>query len=410
MRRICKVTREMSTATLPSEARRNVALFTLASDLSAQPKMRFVKVRNSAGQDVDALVVEGVPVFRSGTFRDSMGFQHTWEGLHMDQMVAHFDMLKNRGIFADVPIRKGHGALFGDPIDGVIGYHTALRTEKRTSPVDGKEYDYLLADYEILDSDAINKISSKLWRNVSAEVGPFLTNDEAEFWPVYQGVAYVDIPAVEGLKQFSKANGVGEKFSVFMLDDKKEAPVGTEDNNGQQGTTPPPVQPQFDAAQFARANFQFTIGGRQTQDFAAVQAHITGLETAQAEVKNSNRSAFIKGLADGAAPKILASQIEGIELYAMKLDDESWSAFEKSWGTAPSTPVTGNHGQSTPQGQALPPASTPEGSAPQGTDEVTTLEDIIAHHKRSNMPRAALESTKSFQRLKALKPDSSALA
>lgn len=373
--------------------------------------MRFSKVRNQAGQEVDSLVIEDVPVFRSGTFRDSMGFEHTWESMHMDQMVSHFDLLKNRGIFADVPIRKGHGALFGDPIDGVIGWHSSLRVEKRSNPVDGKEYDYLLANYEILDPDAINKISSGLWRNLSAEVGPFLSNDNAEFWPVYQGVAYVDIPAVEGLKQFSKNPGVGTKFSIFMLGNEKEAPVGTENDNGQQGTTPPPAQmPQFDAAQFARANFQFTIGGRQTQDFAAVQAHITGLETAQAEVKNSNRSAFIKGLADGAAPKILASQIEGIELYAMKLDDESWSAFEKSWGTAPSTPVTGNHGQSTPQGQALPPASTPEGTAPQGTDEVTTLEDILAHHKRSNMPRAALEGTKSFQRLKALKPDSSALA
>lgn len=398
----------MSTATLPREARRNVALFTLADALqSNRSKMRFTKVRNAAGQEVDALVVEDEPVFRSGTFRDSMGFQHTWEGIHMDQMVAHFEMLRSRGIFADVPVRAGHGSFFGDPIDRVIGYHTGLRVEKRVNPTDGKEYEYLLASYEILDPDAINKISSSLWRNRSAEVGPYLTNDEAEFWPVYSGVAYVDIPAVEGLNQFSKANGVGEKFSIFMLGNEKEAPVGDENKTG---------GPQVDPALFAKANFTFTIGGRQTNDFAAVQAHITEvegklttLETAQNEAKEANRAAFIKGLAEGQAPKILASQIDSISAFAMKLDDEGWTQFQKAYEVAPATPVTAQHGQQTPAGQAAP-ASVPAAQGASTEGEVTTLEEIIAHHKRANMPREALEGTTTFKRLKAIKPDSPALA
>lgn len=406
VRPICKVAREMSTATLPSEARRNVALFTLADTLSFRPKMRFGKSKNPAGEEVDALIMEDVPVFRSGSFRDSMGFQHTWEAMHMDQMVAHFDMLRNRGIFADVPVRRGHGALFGDPIDGVIGWHTALRHEVRTNQIDGKDYEFLLAAYEILDPDAMTKISSGLWRNLSAEVGPYLTNDEAEFWPVYSGVAYVDIPAVEGLKSFSKNPNVGKTFSIFMPNFEKEAPVGSENDNGQQGTpTTPPAQ--LDPAQFARANFTFSIDGRQTQDFAAVQAHITTLETAAFEAKKANRSLFIKGLAEGNAPKILAAQIEQISGYALKLDDEGWAAFEASWGVAGSLPHTSEHGKA----EETPGASAPGGNPPASTEpsEEQTLADIVKHHRRGNMPTKALEATESYQRLKALNPQNKAL-
>lgn len=403
----------MSTATLPTAARQNVALFTLADSLSFKPKMRFGKAKNPAGAEVDALVLEDVPVFRSGSFRDSMGFQHTWEPLHMDQMVSHFDLLKGRGIFKDVPVRRGHGALFADPIDSLIGYHTGLRTEKRTNQVDGEEYVFLFGSYEILDPEAMTKISSGLWRNLSAEVGSFLSNNETEFWPVYQGVAYVDIPAVEGLASFSKYPGVGEKFSI-MLGSEKEAPVSGDTNNGTQpqGTQTPPAAPpaqpaaQLDPAAFARASFQFTIGGRQTNDFSAVQAHITSLETAQTETKNANRKLFIKGLSEGPTPKILAPQIEQIESYALGLADDAWTAFEKSWGVAPATPHTSQHGAA----QSTPSASQPGGNPPAGEHtEVDTWAGIVQHHRRGNMPQKALEQTESYQKLKALDPTNKAL-
>lgn len=409
---------EMTTATLPLAARRNVALFTLAESLSFQPKMRFAKTTNAAGVEVDALILEDVPVFRSGTFRDMMGFQHTWEDIHIDQMVSHFDLLRNRGIFRDVPTRRGHGALFADPIDNVIGYHTALRSERRTNQVDGEEYLFLLAGYEVLDPTAIEKISSTLWRNLSAEVGSFLTNNETEFWPVYHGVAYVDIPAVEGLKQFSRQTGFGETFSV-MLNTDKEAPVSGNANTGtQQTATPPtppvpppapPVQPpapQMDPAAFARASFMFTINGRQTNDFSAVQAHIATLEGAANEAKAANRRMFIKGLAEGPTPRILAPQIEGIEGYALTLDDDAWAKFESSWGVAPATPVTGQHGAPV---NGTTPASVPEGAGTGTAGEIEVAAEIVRQHRRSNMPTKALEATASFRKLKALDPTNKAL-
>lgn len=401
----------MTATMLAQDARRNVALFTLADGISFKPKLRFAKKDNGSGQEADILVIEDLPVFRSGTFRDSMGFQHTWEDIHMDQMVSHFDLLRNRGILKDVPTRKGHGALFGDPIDNVIGWHTGLRAERRTNQVDGQEYLYLLANFEVLDADAIQKISSGLWRNVSSEVGSWITNNETEFWPVYQGVAYVDFSAVEGLSQFSNHQGVGSKFSI-MLNTDEEIPV-TQPHvapatvpavpTGPAPTAQPaPAVQQFSAAELSRMNHKFTVNGQEVSDFAAVQAHITNLENAAAETKANNRKNFIKGLAEGSAPKILATQIEGIEAYALKMDDASWEAFEKSWNVVSATPILGNHtaGNTGNQGQ---PTGTPQQNQ---NDEVSTLEGIIKQHRMGKMSQTALENTASFKKLKQLKPDS----
>lgn len=405
------------TTTLAPDARRNVALFSAPGDQAVKPKFRFEKKSPTEGSpEVDVLIVEDLPVFRSGTFRDSMGYQHTWEDIHMDQMVAHFDLLKNRQILPDVPVRAGHPSFLTNALHEVIGYHSSLRSERRTNPVDGKEYLYLLGTFEVSDPGAIDKISRGLWRNVSSEVGSWLSNDEAEFWPVYQGVAYVDFSAVEGLRQFNSHNGVGQRFSL-MLDDEKEAPVAGEDEkqtggstqggpanqgNGQTGTanhgqqTPPP--------------FQFSIGGRTTTDFAAVQSYINTLETAAHETKQNGRKNFIKSLAEGAAPKILATQIEGIEGYALNLDEAGWEAFQKSWEVAAPNAALAQHSGSNGSGQTgtpAPPDGTPEARA---LTEVDTLEGIVKQHRMGKMPEPALQATASYKKLKQLKPDSPVLA
>ena len=102
--------RIMSTATLPRSS-----LFFTSRPLDALPttKTFFAKGKNASGGEQQVLRVEGMPVFRSGTFRDSMGFQNTWESMHMREMVLHYNHLKDSGIFADVPVRAGHPAFFG---------------------------------------------------------------------------------------------------------------------------------------------------------------------------------------------------------------------------------------------------------------------------------------------------------
>lgn len=400
------------TTTLDRVARQNVVLFS-AGDSGFKPKFRFEKRPSAiegASEELEVLIVEDLPVFRSGTFRDSLGYQHTWEGLHIDQMVQHFDLLRNRGIVTDVPVRAGHPGFLTNNLKEVVGHHMSLKSEKRTNPVDGVEYDYLLATFEVTDPGAMEAISRGTWRNVSAEVGGWTSNNETEFWPVYQGVAYVDFSAVEGLRGFSSHNGIGKQFSLMLDGDNKEAPVSGENTSTPAATQPgsgaaPSTGPQLDAAQFARANFTFTIGGRTTNDFSAVQAHINTLEGAASEAAEANRKAFIKGLAEGDQPKIMASAIGAIEEFALKLDESGWAAFTKSYESAPAVPAISQHasGQVNPEGQSA------VGSTPAEPDDISTAADIVAHHKNSGMSPDKIKMTGSYKKLLAAKPDHAVL-
>lgn len=387
-----------------------------------EPKMTFAKkaaTDTTPAQDV--LTVEDLPVFRSGHFYDSNGFEHNWEDLHMEQMVANYNLLVSRRILPDVPVRADHPSFLSSRLASVIGYHTALKTERRKSPADGVEYLYLLATFEVSDPSAIEKISRGLWRNVSAETGGWQSNNATEFWPVYQGVAYVDIPAVEGLSGFSSHQGVGTSFSIMT--ETKESPVTSPTNGSvataaaggstvQNGNTSPttPASPAVsfqtaDPAAFARSQFTFTIAGQQTQDFSAVQAHISALETAADEQRQQTRKDFIKGLAEGPTPKILASAIPQIEGYALKMDGDSWKSFVDSWGQAQAVPAVSQHAVST----GNPTGTTPVTGATEPT-AADTLAAVLKQHRYSGMHEAEIQKTASYSKLKALDPNHSALS
>jgi hypothetical protein len=425
------------TDTLTADARRNVALFQ-SGDYSG---VRTYKKQDKQGRSV--LRVENFPVFRSGTFRDSMGIQHTWEPIHLDQMVANFNLLKARNIFADVPVRKGHGALFGDPIDSLIGWHTDIRKVKRIASHDGKEYDFIDVDFEILDPEAQAKIEAGLWRNRSSEIGSYTTNDEAEFWPVYHGFAFVDIPAVEGLSGYSKnVEGVGSKFSI-CFENSEEAPVsGTQENP--EGTKPqaedaesqptqsaqvvPPVTPaqgvteeqdkekeqeEVEVAQTqvvsqeekpettqpsahsAQRSFQFKISGSPTTDFAAVQRHIEVLETFQRETLENARKNFVNGLV--TANKVPATQLDGLTEFALGLQPSQYEAWKKIYEDAPAMPLFGNHSTST--------SNHSNGGPSDNEARIEVLKGIVKHHKDSGLSQDRIEQTSSWKELQELTSD-----
>lgn len=385
--------------TLAPEARRNVALFS-GADFSAVGCPQFAKKKDSKGSDY--LSVSDMPIFRSGVFRDSMGFQHTWDDFHMAQMVSNYELLKGRRIFEDVPVRKGHPGFLSNPMDDLIGYVREMRTERFTNPADGKEYTYILANYDILDPSAAEKVQSGLWKNRSSEVGFYLTNDDAEFWPVITGFAYVDIPAVEGLN-FSKMPGVGSTHSVMF---EKEAPVttpepgtpaaqqqnGNADSSQQNGTsshgqgTPPPATP----PPAPPAPHNFSVAGAPTSDYAAVQAHINMLETFRKETIENGRKNFVKSLAAGN--KILATQEEGLAEFALSLSDDQYKKWQESFNGAPSLPQLGNVGNGT---------SNHNGNQGSPEDAQTEIDKgIVAQHRAAGMNQADLEKTPSFGRLK----------
>lgn len=412
------------TTTLAPEARRNVALYSV--DYSGI-RPRFSYKRNNSGKQV--LSVAGMPVFRSGVFRDSMGFQHTWEPIHMDQMVQHFDLLRARHLLPDIPVRDGHPGFLmsGTPGTGkVVGWHESLKVEERTSPTDGALYSYLLADYEILDEDAQQAIEKGLWRNRSAEVGTYITNAEAEFWPVYMGVAYVDLGAVEGLNGFSNPN-VGKSFSIMF---EKETPVGTEgtpaagttetpvtppveptppppppppaegeenENKEGEGTPPaPPVTPPVSPpAAPPIEHSMFRVNGAQIGDYAAVQRHIDSLEKFRDDTVVTGRQNFVKQLA--TENKILGSQVTQLETFALTLTEEQWAQWTASWDAAPAQSLLGDHGRSADN---LLGSGTP---AEKKAERIEILEGVVRQHKLSGMSQELIEKTASYLELQTLK-------
>jgi hypothetical protein len=442
----------MSTQTLTPEARRNVVLFSGANFGFNAPGVKKFKKKV---EDKTVLVLQKVPVFRSGSFRDSMGFQHTWDDIHIQQMVNHWNLLRDRKILESVPVRKGHGGFLSDPMDSLIGWHTDLSAEKRKNPIDDKEYTYLDADFEILDTDAQNAIDSGLWRNLSSEISSYVTNDEMEFWPVYSGVAYVDFPAVEGLREFSKTNSM---FSLMFENDKEAPDVSESANNngpanqsgtggqatpppanGPAGTTPPPAEnggeqtpppaEQTDENNgtttetgeqdhtkggklFAfKLNGQFGVGipiaglsATQYQAFMGAQAHIDALEQYRKEQIQANREEFVKGLAEGQNPTILASQIPSLTEAALEMSDSAfakWSAVFKasspSSNTTPPQQLFQQHGQT--QGGTNQPQ---QAAADELQDQIDIQEAIVADHRRSGRTQEQLEKMGSYQKLQEL--------
>lgn len=395
----------MSTVTMPPPVvREDSTMFFSGYQIAKELSPKFNYKKNDAGASV--LVVQDVAVFRSGTFADSMGLVATWEPIHIDQLVAHFEMLKNRNIFADVPVRDGHPGFLVSGQEGngkVVGYHTSLRAEERISLHDGNPYTYLIAEYEILDPEAQEKISSGLWRSLSAEVGRYVTNDGAEFWPVYWGVAYVDIPAVEGLKGFS--NGTRyiieeESVSNAKTVNKPELPAPPTDppTGGELPTGGTGV-----VRSGERSPFVFSIGGNETSDFAAVQSYVAALESEveglrqfRAETVEAGRNLFVESLASSG--KLLASRLQDAKRFAQMLSDEQFAAWKAIMEAAPANPILGNYDSS---GGSEP---TPTGAVDAAAERAATLRGIIKQHQRAGLSADKIKMTNSYKELAALDP------
>lgn len=366
-------------------------------------------------------IIRAFPVFRTGTFKNSWGEQNTWEVEHLQQMVFHYGLLRERNVLPNVPVRDDHRSLFGG--GSVIGWVEDLYT------IDGYEdgYTRLVADLEITEPDAFDKISRGTWRNRSAEVGIYETNDEQVYWPVFMGVAFVDLPAVEGLFSRPNKNGKSNEDEFVAIRDEEGAPVphtksqgGTttppeQFNNGGEGggetppATPPPAPdpapappapdgggggetpPASPSTHGAPGTVHtFRVNGTPTNDFAAVQAHIDSLETVLREHGEQSRRDFVNELASSG--RIAATQVESMANHALSLNDEQYKSFSEMWSAAPTAPLFQQHGQGT--------VTNPDGTP--GPSEIDTLRERVLMHRRSGMTDEKIKETESYKRLMSL--------
>jgi len=334
------------------ENKNTALLFSSSSQSFSANKPTFS--RNSDG----TLSVKGVAVFRTGTFRDSMGDQHTYESMHMAQIVSNFNLLRSQSILPDVPVRCDHPAFLGNVMRDVIGYTDSLSTVEMVNPASGVTETYVVADFTILDPSAADAVESGLWRNRSAEISRYISNSETEYWPVLTGFAYVDIPAVEGLN-FSKIAKRYEGTDTVVVNELTEDTVADENGTGSESGSEnhgAPARPATPAAPFT-----FSLGeGRSTTDFGQVQTFINGListnaalttevtdlKATQAEQTKANRENFVTSL--GTDNKILASQVDGMKELVSDMSDEQFGKFQALYSSAPVLPTLGTH-EVTPQ-------------------------------------------------------------
>lgn len=347
-------------------------------------------------------VARGLKVFRSGTFRDSAGVQHTFTNDHLTQMVFNYKLLRDRGSLQNVPVREDHNRSQAS----VVGYFSDLR----------QEGNFLVADFDITEPSAVGKIERGTFRGRSAEVGMFETNDEALYWPVMLGTAFVDIPAVEGLFSKNPSNSIA-KDAVF--DGRPVALIHSEEPNVPQSPEEWLAAANYaqwvEAATFAQAcddwvraatyaqaiedaakTAKFRVNGSETVDFAAVQTHIDSLERFAADTKDANRRAFVKSLVSDK--KIAVTQEENLTALALSLGDDQYESFVASYSAAPVIPLFEKHG-----GRSDSQTTDTDNE----DDELAVAEATVTHLRRSGMSEEQLKNTPSFKRLEALKAKAS---
>lgn len=365
------------------------------------------------------LRLKDVPIFRSGEFADSMGEIKTWTDLDIQQLAANFSMLSDSGILTKVPLRCDHFSIFSGGLAGQIGYHENVRAETHSSPVDGVEYTYLMADLVVLRPDAIDSVLSGLWTNRSAEIGPYRTNfsngEARTYEPVLLGTAFVDIPAVEGLDLFAKkeATAYAGASPTIILEESMGA-TGTNPASGASGTEDKGGATQHSAP---RPAFEFRIGETTTSDFAAVQRHIDGqakqitaqeteltsLRQFQAEAVTKERTAFVTSLKDKNI--ITAPQAEKFSKLALDMGPEAFETFKSAYADAEPSPLLENYSSSnsvapgasadTPGSQAFNRQRDTESDA----DDI--LREQVRMHAMGGAKHADIEKFACFAKLKA---------
>lgn len=389
-------------------------------------------------------VLENLRVFRVGTFRDSMGIENTWESLHLDQMIFHFDYLVGSDVFPNVPLRVDHSM----SMNGVIGYIERLYR-------DPSNPDFLSVDLEFTEPEAWDRWQRGTYRSRSLEVGMYETNEGATFYPVVFGLAFVDIPAVEGL--YSSGNPARHHFRQ-VIQDQEDPPMDiaaalyaaaleawqsaydrgdwTEaarlaaefgehgqilgaytvaryesacnyakglEEQGNPPTDPPtdPLtgQPTPPTQEHSRPapTFNFRVGGQTTTDFAAVQAHIDNLEADAARHVTEGRNRYIDELAQHG--KIGQPQVDTMKALAATMTPEQFEAFKSSYDAAPALSLLSAHGGATNPADGAPTPPAP--GAPSSDETFNLLVETVQNHGRAGMKPEDIKASASYKKLES---------
>lgn len=333
--------------------------------------------------DNGGAVVLNKRVFRAGKFRDSRGKMREWTAEDLETMVSNFSALHD--VLPHVPVRRDHTR----SVSNIMGYYTGLRT-------DGQ---YLFADYHITEPSDAEKYERGTYRNVSIEIGTYTTNDEETHAPVVMGLAYVDLPAVEGLFTLHQEDDA-MSFTQEELDWAVAATYAAAvEETTEFALAAGYAQGELDVrAEFAadedndRPPFKFALSdGTETTDYAKVQADLTAMSTVLAEQRDLFRHAFVNQLVEDG--KIIAPMADSLKEHVSNLSDDQYASFAATYEQAPRVGILGDHG-----GEETDPGKGDEFSA-----EVERLEQQLEFHRMSGLKDDQIKTLESFARLQEIR-------
>ena len=320
----------------------------------------------------DDMIVRGLKVFRVGRFKNSQGQWNEWTADRLQRAAENFNRLRSSRVFPDVPVRLDHTKSVRD----LVGYFHELR-------FDGQ---YLVADVLFTKRNAYDEYNAGHLRNVSLEIGQYETNDEVLYDDVVQGLAFVDIPAVEGLHQRPTGE---ESMGTQNKGDEEQETTETSETEATTPTeptpTPPPVEPvtpptvpspqETDSRgpeTHSRPQVQtFRVNGGEVADVAAVQAHIDALEKFRGDTNTSLRNSFVDDLVRKGV--VLGPQAEAMKTHVATLNNEQFAAYREIYEAAPVHNLFGKHDTTT----------SPEVVHQQDAlDELALAEEIVKQFRR----------------------------
>lgn len=333
------------------------------------------------GQAAGENIATGLRVFRAATFKDSRGRQKTWSAADLVTMASNFKTLLDRNIFTKVPVRVDHEGSAKSVVGWLKNVHAAG--------------EWLMADVEFTEPDALAKFTRGTYGPRSLEVGTYETNGETpeRFYPTVMGLAFVDIPAVEGL------HGKQTDTSVFSIVEEPMPELHVFKVAGADQSDYAKVQAyiaDLEAKVAAKpAEFIFKLNGADDiNDFAKVQAHVVALEKQVDEHVLGDRRSFVKALVTEG--KMAAPQAESMTKLVEGMSPDQFTQFQAGYANAPALSLFQRHtdGITNPNGDA---------DSTKAADLKTAEAQVDMLRRSGRFDNGALEKTEAFRKLTALK-------
>jgi len=214
-------------------------------------------------------------------------------------------------------------------------------------------------------------------------------------WTQEEVEAFLVLPAAQLAKDASRSiitNRVEEAHMTGNAPQNQQTPPAAPQ-------PPAPAAPAAPAPAASSEPHKFVVNGVEVTDFAAVQTHISGLESFKKETIEAGRKSFVKQLADEG--RILASDenLEATENFALSLSSEQFANWKASMSAAPKQAMFQQHGV-TPGDQQAPS----NGGTQSDIDrEIASLEEIVQAHRDSGMSEDVLKTKASYTKLQELK-------